>query len=203
MCVKKRRYTDKDTPGARFGFRVFQKFYEITTTSKTPKNEMDFINSQFYSAFVKFGRHLIGLNPIMPEQFVDFVLKQGIPLDKWCNDIVYEAYLSELVKREPVEKAVERTIVEMQLWATAHQREFTDFFVACHPVEATHLIKSGKISPWVLYLSSTGPQLLGRMNEEQGTIIESAINPEFWGNKILQNQDDAKFVKEILAAAGV
>ena len=78
MCVKKQRFKDKDTPGARLGFRAFQRFYELSVRSKTPKTELDFIKSQYYTSFVKFGRHLIALDPIASEEYLDFLIKNAI-----------------------------------------------------------------------------------------------------------------------------
>lgn len=203
MCVKKRRFTDKDTPGARLGFRVFQRFYELTTQSKKPKAVMDFIDSTYYNDFVKFGRNLVEINPLAPDQFIDFVIKNGIKLKSWTAPYVYETFLSEYIKKEPAEKAVERTIVEMDAWATMHDTEFKYFFRDVSEVEATYLIKSGKISPWILYLADSSELLLSRLNEEQGAIISTAIDPTTW-HKIFQRKiDDVKFVKDVISKAGL
>ena len=34
MCIKKRRWADKDLTHTRLGYRVFQMFYEMNTTAK-------------------------------------------------------------------------------------------------------------------------------------------------------------------------
>ena len=56
MCVKKRRWADRDMSHIRLGHRAFQMFYEMNTSAKQPKSMEDFIMSQYYEAFVKFGR---------------------------------------------------------------------------------------------------------------------------------------------------
>ena len=203
MCVKKRRYADRKTPGARLGFRVFQRFFEITTRSRNIKTEIEFIKSQYYSDFVKFGRHLVSLNPLAPDQFIDFVIENGVKLKEWTSPHVYETFLQEYIKREPAERAVERTIIEMDKWAQLHEVHYNKFFSGVSEVEATFLIRSGKISPWVLYLSDSANELLERLNREQGTIIESAINPTEWHKIFSKHEDDVKFVKSIIAKAGL
>ena len=37
MCVKKRRFADKDLTHVRLGYRVFQMFYELNTTASKSK----------------------------------------------------------------------------------------------------------------------------------------------------------------------
>ena len=56
MCVKKRRFADKDMSHIRLAHRAFQIFYEINTSATKPKTIEDFIVSQYYEAFVKYGR---------------------------------------------------------------------------------------------------------------------------------------------------
>lgn len=201
MCVKKRRYTDKDTPGARLGFRIFQRFYKMTTNSKEPKTETDFINSQYYMSFVKFARYLIDLNPIESEKFVEFVIKNGIRLSDWEKEYVYSLFLQEYIKKEPVERAAERTILEMSRWAEKNNTELCMFFKEISAVEATYLIRSGRISPWVIYLSSTAGELLDKLNSEQGKMIDGIIEPTFWNKEFTKRKDDAKFIMQVCEVA--
>lgn len=203
LCPKKKRYADKDTPGARLGFRAFQRFFELTTQSKTPKSEMDFIQSPYYIAFVKFGRYLIDLHPLSPEEFTDFLIKNAIPLKSWCVEAVYEKHLSLYTKKEPACRAAERSIVTMTVWADENNDDYNNFFKHVHPVEATHLIRSGHISPWVLYLAESGQELFDRLNDEQAKLISNVIDPDYWQDKMLKKKDDVVFIRTILKGANI
>lgn len=203
MCLKKKRWADKDTIGARLGFRVFQRFYEITTNSKKPKSQMDFLESKYYLAFVKFGRYLVELDPINPENFITFVIEHGVKLKDWTKAYVYDMYLEQLIGREPVEKALERTILTMEQWAKENNDTYDNFFMAVNTNEATFMIRNGKISPWVLYLSDSADKLLTRMNEEQGRIISEVIDSKKWHIKFMTRKEDLNFVKSILKEANV
>ena len=203
MCIRKRRYTDKDSPGCKLGFRIFQRFYELTTNSKTPKTEMEFIKSKYYLDFVKFARYLIDLEPLACNLFVDFVLKNGVKMKDWEKSFVYESFLQEYTKKEPVEKALERTIIEMSAWADKTGNNYYDFFRQVNPVEATYMLRSARISPWVLYLSQSSRELLGKLNKEQGELIASVIDPNFWNKEFSSRLDDALFVKSVLEEAGI
>lgn len=203
MCTKKKRYAEKDTTGARIGLTVFQKFYDLTMNSKKPKTSEDFVKSTYYVDFVKFGRHIADLKPINTERFIEFVIKNGVKLKDWTKDYVYETYIEDLMFREPASAGLERTVVNMSKWCETHNTQLSDFFVELSTNEATHLIKTGKISPWVLYLSPTALTLLSNFNVEQYGMIESLIDPEKWKYKITKAPDDASFVKHVLKEAGL
>jgi len=203
MCTKKQRMADKDTIGAQLGYRVFQRFYELSTTGKKPKSFMDFIESQYYIAFVKFGRHLVALNPIDSNDFVDYVIKNAIKLSDWQKDKVYSDYLRIHMEKEPVDRAVERSIIEMGEWSKNSNMPLSDFFTHINTIEAVFLIKSGRISPWVLYLSDSSSKLLADFTEEQLALVKEVIDPRAWQHTFISNPNDVTFVKHILREAGL
>lgn len=203
MCKNKKRFLDKDTTGSRLGFRVFQRFYELTTISKKPKSIEDFISSSYYTSFVKFGRYLAANDPINTELFVDFVIKNGVKLNDWATDKVYEAFVNDYVKREPVEKALERSVLFITAWCEDKQLPFDSFFNEITTIEAARVIQQGKISPWMLFLAATANSLLAEFNEEQFAMISNVIDPKFWKAKLTKNPDDVAFAKEIIGAANL
>jgi len=203
MCVKKRRHMESDTPGSRFGFRTFQRFYELTMNSKKLKTMAEFIDSSYYIEFVKFGHHLASLKPIYPDQFIEFVIRNSVKLKDWTKDFVYDTYVQDLIKREPPVSAVERSITTMMDWCDKNSVPFDKFFSSVSANEAAHMIRVGKISPWVLYLSLAGDDLMVRFNEEHAKIIGDIIDPGFWMKKFKKLSDDVDYIKDILGQAGL
>jgi hypothetical protein len=203
MCVKKRRYSDINSAGSRFGFRTFQRFYELTMNSKKPKTQDEFINSQYYIDFVKFGNHIALLKPVYPDKFIDFVIINSVKLKDWTKDFVYEFYIEDLVKKEPAASAADRTITEILEWCTTNNVEFKDFFVKVTANEAAYMIKTGKISPWVLYLCATGETLMSRFNADHAKMINEIIEPGFWMKKFKKASDDVDYIKNLLEQAGL
>ena len=110
MCEQKRRVLQKDEKRVQVGFFAYNRFYQLTQNAKKQKSYSDFCKSAYYNAFVKFGSFVNNVNPLYPERFVDFVIKSGVKLDHWCRDELYDKYLSDLVKVEPVESAVQRSL---------------------------------------------------------------------------------------------
>jgi len=203
MCPKKKRWADKNTIGARLGFRVYQQFYTMTTQSKKPKTQEVFIQDRMYTAFVKYGRHLADLNPIDADKFIEYVIRNGIPIDKWCFDSTYNAYLKEHIAKELAERAFERTVLEMQRWATENELTLQDFFGSVNTFEAVQLVRSGRISPWLLYLAPSSDLLWDRFSEEQEKLISEAVDPEIWQSKFSRQIGDVVFVKNIAKSSGL
>jgi hypothetical protein len=194
---------DLESTGSRLGFRAFQRFYERATVSKSPKTTEDFINSTYYIDFVKFGNHLALLKPVYVEKYIDFVIINGVKLKDWTKDFVYETYIEDLIKKEPAISAVERTIQEIINWCEQNRVEFKNFFNELNANEAAYLVKTGRISPWVLYLAGTGGDLMTRFNKDHERMIGAIIDPGFWMKKFKKNDDDVSYIKDILDQSGL
>lgn len=203
MCVKKRRHMEINSAASRLGFRAFQRFYEISMHVKSPMSTDDFINSPYYIEFAKFGNHLATLRPLYTDQYVDYVIKNGVKLKDWTKDYVYDVYINDLIKKEPATSATERTITEIINWCEENKVEFNKFFSVISPNEAAFLIKTGRLSPWVLYLSTTGGELMSRFNDDHSNIISSIIDPSFWSKKFRKAEDDVLYIKSVLEQAGI
>lgn len=203
MCVKKRRHMDINTAGSRLGFRTFQRFYELHVKSKKTKTIDDFINSPYYIDFVKFGNHLALLKPVYTEQYIDYVIMNGVKLKDWTKDFVYEFYIEDLVKKEPATSATDRTITNIMEWSEKNGVPFNEFFKKVSANEAAYLIKTGKISPWVLYLSPTGEELMNRFNEDHSKMIGGVIEPGAWMKKFKKLEEDVEYIRNLLEQAGI
>lgn len=198
MCVRKKRVLEKDTIGCNLGLRVFQRFYELTTRSKKPKTLDDFIRSRYYLAFVKFARHMADLNPIEPSMFVDYIISNGFDMNEWCSDKVYHLYLKKLVEEEHIDRALERSLYFMDEWCKENKCELNEFFNTVSTFEAVTVLQSARVSPWLLFVTDSGIQLLNRMSNEQISMIESIIDQSTWANKVRNNKDDVKTLRAIL-----
>lgn len=203
MCVKKRRYLDKDNVASRMGLELFRRFYELNTAQKNSKTIEQFIDSRYYISFIKFARRLMDLRPVDQSRFVDFVFTNGYKERDWCKDKVYEAYIVELLAKEPAQRGLERSIESMGEWSEKYGAPLNEFFVRVSPSEATHMVQMGKISPWVLYLAETADVLWERLSDEQADIIGSVIDPRIWKAKFELKKDDCTFVREILKEAHI
>lgn len=203
MCVKKRRKLDENNIASRLGHRLFQRFHELNTPTRRQKSFDEFIESRYYASFIKFARFLMDLKPVDEPRFIDFVFQNGIKERDWCKDKVYIAYVQDLLAKEPAERGLERSIKTIDGWVKGKNLGLSDFFASVSPAEATHMVKMGKISPWVLYLAKTSDALWVRLSPEQADIISETIDPKIWRVKFELKKDDCTFARQILEEAGI
>jgi len=202
VCEPKRRHMSKNEKHVQLALLTYQRFYEISQKQKN-KTFDEFAKSPYYNAFVKFGSFMSNANPIYPEKFIDFVIKSGVKLDHWCRDELYDTYLQELLKIEPADGAIQRTINTMMDWADNNEATWNHYFYYANLNKATHDIKEGKISPWILLQSKSGKKMLKNMNDEQLGIIGDIINPQFWLSRFKKLPADVELVKEVIAEAKI
>jgi len=203
VCEKKRRYIAKNEKHVQMGLLTFQKFYDFAQNGKSKKNFDDFVNSPYYTAFIKFGSFMVNSSPIYPERFIDFVIKSGVKLDHWCKDVLYEQYVIQLIKEEPADGAIQRTIETMINWAKKNSAQWEHYFAYVNVNRAVHDIKEGLVSPWVLLNSKSGKDLLKQMNDEQLIIIGTVIDPLYWSKRFKSFPDDVALVKDVIKEANI
>jgi len=203
MCEKKRRALQEKEKRVQAGFMAFNRFWQLAQGGKKNKTYKEFCDTAYYNAFVKFGSFLNNVNPLYPEKFVDYVIKSGVKLDHWCRDELYEKYLYEMIKVEPVESAVQRSIQTMMEWADEQNANFAHYFRYVSLNRAVHDILNGKISPWVILNSVTGQAMVSGMSDEQLNLIAPAFDLPYWVKKFKSEPADVALVKEICSETGI
>ena len=128
MCEKKRRHLQKNEKHVQLGYYASPRFYKLSAGTKTDKTYVQFCDSPYYNAFVKFGSWLNNVKPLYTERYIDWVVTSGVKLDHWCRDELYEKYVNEFVLKESMETAVERTIETMMAWGDEKEAPWNDYF---------------------------------------------------------------------------
>jgi hypothetical protein len=203
MCEGRRRSMQKNEKRVQAGLMAYNRFFQLTQNAKKPKTYDEFCNTSYYNAFVKFGSFINNVKPLYPEKFVDYVIKSGVKLDHWCRDELYETYLYDMIKVEPVDSAVERSLKTFIEWGDKHSIPFKDYFDLINLNQAVQDILNGKISPWIILNSASGQAMLNKMNDEQLNMIAPALEIQFWIRKFKTVPADVALVKEICKEIGI
>jgi hypothetical protein len=203
MCERKRRALQKDEKRVQAGFMAYNRFWQLTQNAKKSKTYDEFADSSYYNAFVKFGSFVNNVNPLYPDKFIDYVIKSGEKLDNWCKDKLYEKYLYDILKTEPVESAVQRSVQTMMEWADENNAQFEHYFNYVTLSRAVHDILNGRISCWVVLNSSAGKTMVQKMNDEQLAMIAPAFEVKYWLKKFKETPADVALVKEICKEIGI
>ena len=203
MCERKRRALQKDEKRVQAGFYAYNRFWQLTQNAKKSKTYDNFADSSYYNAFVKFGSFINNVSPLYPDKFIDHVIKSGEKLDNWCKDKVYEAYLYETLKTEPVESAVQRTLQTMMEWGDDHKAEFNHYFLYVSLNRAVNDIINGKISCWVILNCTDGKKMVQNMSDDQLNMIAPAFDVPYWLRRFKELPADVVLVKEICDEVGI
>ncbi len=198
MCEQKRRHLARNEKHVQVAFQAYNRFYQLVQKQDKPKEYDDFARSPYYNAFIKFGSFVHNVNPLYPDQYIDYVVKSGVKLDHWCRDGLYEQYVLYLVKTEPVEVALQRSIGHMMDWAEKNNSVWNHYFSYVSVSRSVFDIKDGKVSPWLVLNCASGKKLLSNFNDEQLSAIGATIDPEFWRKKFAKHLDDVELVKQVV-----
>lgn len=206
LCETKRRWQQQSEPAVQLGFKSYLRFYEVTQGSAKLKTYDNFVNSQFYLAFVKFGRYLTDIRALNVSSFTDWLLKNNKKIDHWCKDSIYAEWLIQYVKKESVQDALERALKEMQEYADSEEKlagSFNNYFKYGSSNRICRHISDGRISPWIVFNCSSGISWLNGINSEQLQIIMPMIDPDFWQQKFKDYIADTEWCKAILEKANL
>ena len=197
MCEKKRRALQKDEKRVRYGFYAFGRFYKLSAGTKKEKTYEEFCKSPYYNAFVKFGSFISNVKPLYPEKYIDHVVTSGVKLDHWCRDELYEKYVIDLILKEDVTTALERSVKTMMDWAEDKSAPWNHYFYHIGLNRAVWDIKDGKVSPWLILNCATGKEMLSKFNDEQLGLVYHVINPEHWAMRFKRQPSDVQLVKDV------
>lgn len=206
QCEPKRRWMQENEQGVQMGMQAYLRFFEITQGSAKNKTYADFVASPYYIGFVKFGRHMQAIRAVNPRAFIEYVIRQNKKLDYWTHESVYLEYLHAYLKKEAVQDALERALLEMQEYADANtnlKNGFSDYFRYGNSNRICSHISNGRISPWIVFNCSSGVCFLETLTDEQIAIILPWIDPDVWQRKFADYVADTEWVKQILKDAGL
>jgi hypothetical protein len=205
VCERKRRFQQEKEIGVQWGFRAYLIFYEFTQSGKSKTYEQ-FVDSPYYTAFVRFGRYCHSIYCVNLANFTLWLLKNNRKLDHWCRDDNYSEWLFDYVRRESVKDALERSLESMVEYAQEHpelRNGYRDYFRLANENRICYYLITGRISPWVVYNCDTGKEFLARLNEDQVSTVAHIIDPDFWKSRFRDLSDDVEFSRRVLGLAGL
>ena len=202
MCESKRRNSERDERGVQLGLQAFLRFYETLQGSSRLKTWDDFAASSYYRAFVKWGRYCVDTRAIMPELFLDWLLKHNKKIDQWASDSIYTEYLVQYLPREAVQDALARAESWAQDWSERHQAPPHDCVRYGNTNALCHAVCTGRVSAWVLYNCSSGRDFLANLDQSQMQMIWPYIDSDAWARRFQDLPADQAWAEQRLTEWG-
>ena len=139
------------------------------------------------------------MKPLYPEKYIDYVVTSGVKLDHWCREEMYEKYAIELIRKEGVETALERSVMTMMEWADENDNAtWNHYFYYVSLNRAVWHLKDGKISPWLVLNCKSGKEMLGKFTNEQLEMVYHVMDPQHWAMRFKRNPKDVELVKDVV-----
>lgn len=182
---------------------AWQMFYRQYQPHRKEKTYSDFVTSNYWNGFVKYGTYCVDVDALSPGDYVIWLLKSKIPLDNWASDRIYTQFLIEYLLLEDPMTGIHRSVRTLADIADRENIRITDVLRLYNANSLCYLITKGKISPWLLYNTDSGRQFLASLNQDQQSMIMDYINPDAWSIKIYRNSESATEIKNLLSGAGI
>lgn len=202
MCEAKRRLEMQNEPAVALGYMGFQKFYSMNGV-KREKTYEEFAKSPYFKAFHRWAMYCRNTKVVDPMYYLDWLLKEQVKVDKWNTDRVYDTYLKNFLYNEPAEPALTRTWQTFTDWANEMTSIPSHYLVHASTSRIVSDITRGRLSPWILYVSSLGQEVLSRLNQEQLALIIDYIDPDRWLKKIDKNPVELEVAKQWLTEKSI
>lgn len=206
LCQQKQRWQQEKEVGVQLGLRAYLRFYEITQGSAKFKSYEDFVTSPYYTAFVRYGRHLVAIHCVNPMSYTEWLLKNNKKLDHWTKDSFYEQWLHQYLLKEAAQDAVERAIKTMVDYAeenTELRNGYSDYFRLGNANKICYHICTGRISAWAVFNCDSGQKFLESLNQEQLAIVLPWIDPDAWQKCFRDYPADVTWIRDTLKRAGL
>ena len=103
-----------------------------------------------------------------------------------------------MIKNEPVEVALERSVSHMLSWANDNNSQFNHYFLYVSLSRACYDIRDGKVSPWLVLNCTSGKDMLRKFNDEQLMAVNVVMDVPFWLSKFKRSPGDVNLVKDVV-----
>lgn len=202
MCEPKRRNQERHERGVELGLQAFLRFYETLQGSSRLKTWEDFVGSSYYRAFVKWGRYCVDTRVIMPERFLDWLLKTNQKIDRWASDAVYTDYLTQYLPLESVKDALDRAESWSLDWSERTGSPGRDCLRYGNTNAVCHAITAGRVSAWVLYNCDSGRDFLANLDPDNMQAVWPYIDSDVWERRFREYPADQAWAEATLAQWG-
>lgn len=159
-----------------------------------------FQKSKLMADFVALSQFINQKNFVSEYSYIDWLIENRIPCDKWCNDDPkfrdkFEIYMCN--HENPTYHA-EIFINEVRKWLMVDEsRTINDFFSQLSPGSILNMARQRKIKPWVLFTYDPVYSKWGN-SEYVFSKIKDIIDCPYWADKIKNDPESVKKTRDIL-----
>jgi hypothetical protein len=196
-CKQMKHQEELQTPNGQAAWQYYQMWFR--TMKKMPPRADAFLTSKYFRTFMNIASFFKRVNLPKPEKFIWLMVEKNFPPTMWMLDDAYALYIEFLeYKTAPLEQ-VQISIDTLFRLAEEEEVDVADIFNKMHPNDLIQLIRSRRVSPWLLLLSKKFRQYyIDRVTPEQRIILETLIRPDSWASRFEKHKDTVINIKQCI-----
>ena len=201
-CKEMRKFEEFQSPIGQAALGYYQRWMRVM--KRNPPAGNAFLASRYYRTFINFAQFVAKVNLPTPEKFIWLMNEKSYPPTMWTNDDAYTQYLEFLDRRSPPMDQVAVSLKTLLNVADEHDVDISEVFDHIKPGSLIHMVRTRQLSPWVLLHSKVFKQFFrDKLSEEQKIILQTLINPEYWGDQFDDKPEESKQIQTYVAELGI
>jgi hypothetical protein len=169
-----------------------------------PLSKERFSESRALTSMVKFVKFSKRVALPARSKFIKYMSELGIHAKDWCNNKVYEHYISKFDELVTPEEQADVTLETINQLAKIYRCETGDVLAHMLPDTAIKLMQARKFSPWVMLLSTKFHSfMMYGMSPEQRALLEVYVDPKIWNDRLKENPEFTNRMKKIVKSLGL
>lgn len=200
-CTQMQRAKEIQTQAGVMGYGLYKHWLE-KQKRKAPPIEV-FITSSYYSSFINFGKWVRETAIHDPHKYVELMLEAKISPALWKRNEAYQIFLEYYDKRaDPFEQAA-ITVETLLAFAEGLEVSPSEVFKQLKVGEMLEMIQQRRMSPWLLFCSTSFKKWVGTLDPIDRTLLMKSINVEYWAVRLERQPKVVQELKEIAESLGI
>lgn len=201
MCKEKTRAKELGSPLGQAAYQFYLEWMRIRKF-KTQSIEA-FASSRYFNQFIKFGALVASAGISKPERYIELMIDGGITPDLWCREQCYSMYLDYMDTREkPMDQVISSIQCLMDI-GDADGVAYQKVIAHLGPQKILNLISQRKLSPWLIFHSSTAQDLIRSLTVEEKKAYDNIIKFSAWAERLQQHAAIREQIKIIVKDVGL
>ena len=189
-CKIRDRVALRSEKYVEIAFALWKSIVNGVYTKKTIDN---FERDSTYTAFTEFVKYAQEQNYLFIFEFGIWLLKNKVVERNWYKSEIYHQFLKQHLLTENPRQAVIRSIDYI-----SNIYEIGNFFKTCQVGKILTYIETGRISPWLIFLSDNSDEFLSRLENEKLTYFTKLVNIDVWQSRMRRYEKTMSSLKEDL-----
>lgn len=194
-CEQKRRASEIISPLGQAAYGYYSEWMRVKKFSQ--QTTATFMSSKYYRAFINFAQLIIDANISRPEKYIAIMNDADLPPVLWCRESAYALYLDWMDKLQDPLDSVQESVNYLLDICEKEGTGLPNIFSHLGSSRVLSLIRQRRLSPWLLFCSSTFGTLLRSLDKSELSAFNAVVNSSFWATKFSQNRAIVENIKTI------